>query len=172
MKQNSVNHQIINTNIAYHIVSTIAILILVGCTSQAPKTQSNSEVTKTEADNDTFVVDGKSVVFFSITNMEYDSLLKIGDKADEIVEVLSDFYHYSENVIDSLNKTGINCSISAKPIYKIVKDNGEVIIFSKAGKEHIVGAIMTDGKQKPKYYYGVATDVDYFGIINDYFNKK
>lgn len=172
MEPNSVNRQMINKNIAYHIVSAIAILILVGCTSQTPKMQSNAEATKAEAGNDTLVVDGKSVVFFTITNMEYDSLLKSGYIANEIVEVLSDFYHYSENVIDSLNKTGVNCSISAKPIYKIVKDNGEVTIFSKTGKEHIVGAIMTDGKQNPKYHFGVTTDVDYFNIISDYFNKK
>jgi len=187
MEPNSVNRQMINKNIAYYLMPAIAILILVGCTSRAPKTQSNDKVTtqtlekesnvktaitEENGDNDTLVVKGKSVVFFSITNLEYDSLLKNDAKANEMDEVLSDFYHYSNILVDTLNKTGIKCSISSKPIYKIVNDNGGVTIFSKTGKEQIVGAIMTDGKQNPKYHFGVATDVDYFSIISDYFNKK
>ena len=74
--------------------------------------------------------------------------------------------------MDSLNKTEIECSVSSKQICKIINDKGGNTIFVRSDKEHIVGAILTDGKNNPKFYYGVATDADYFDMINNYFYKK
>ncbi len=156
-----------NQKLVFLFILSWMFSLLCGCAKKEANVQNTIGIV-----NDTLYVKGKRVIFFSITNAEYDSIVKNGGKTNEIDEVLSDFQHYTNIVIDSLNKTGIKCSISSKPIYKIVNENDEITVFSKTDKEQIVGAIMTDGKQKPKYHYGVATDVDYFNIISDYFNKK
>ncbi|HAD81391.1 MAG: hypothetical protein A2509_05770 [Candidatus Edwardsbacteria bacterium RIFOXYD12_FULL_50_11] len=156
-----------NQRLVFLFILSCIFSLLFGCTKKEANVQNTKVIV-----NDTLYVKGKSVIFFSLTNTEYDSIVKNGGKTNEIDEVLSDFQHYTNIVIDSLNKTGVKCSISSKPIYKIVKDNGEVTMFSKTGKEHIVGAILTDGKKNPKFYFGVATDADYFDMIANYFYKK
>jgi hypothetical protein len=132
----------------------------------------NEDNIKSAKGQDTLEISGNSVVFFSITNMEYDILLRNGEKANEIDEVLSDFSHYSQIVSDSLNKTGIKCSLSRANVFKMKSNEDKCTYFTRAGKENIVGAILFNGIKKPQYYFGVLTDSDYFKLIDEYFSRK
>ena len=155
-------------------LKTFIFVSLIIIVSFLPSCVKNKTDVQTGQDNiqDTLEISGKTVVFFSITKSEYDSIVTKAGTANEIDETLSDFSHYSGIVIDSLNKTGINSSISTAHFFKIINSDGKYSYFSRSDKEQIVGVIIFDGRKEPQYHFGVATDADYFDMIENYFYKK
>jgi len=155
------------------IIFFIFLPFLISCSPHKPDHMNDSSTLKemVKSNSDTLYVTGKGVTFFTITNAEYDSLAKSAKDSSEINEVLSDFNYYSGIVIESLTKQGIKCTLTSKPIIKIIDNSGNSTIYNRSSKKHMVGLILTNGKSEPTYYYGVTTDVDMFGLVDKYFNE-
>ncbi len=115
--------------------------------------------TQEKAVSDTLKISGKNIIFFTLTQSEYDSLSKIEDS--EIDDVLSDFYHYSNGIKKSLKKHGIKLIFTVQEVIQMKIDTNKTIYLHK-GKDFssVVSTVMTDGKKYPKIIKGVATDVD------------
>jgi hypothetical protein len=109
--------------------------------------------------HDTLKVSGKAVVFFSISQEEYDSIPEDDDSG--LDEVLSDFNFYAGEVADTLRSLGFETMITGSRFIQLKLDNGESRTFDRFNNaEHIVGYIFTDGVKEPLVEYGVSTDVD------------
>jgi len=125
-----------------------------------------------EKRSDTITVSGKSIVFFSISQKEYDEVLKKEGEESGIDEVLDDFNFYASEVADSLKRAGIKPIMTASRTFAILKDNGELNYISRDSKKGITGVLLFDGETKPVLDYGVGTDIDYFTLVNEYFIKE
>ncbi|MCP3924325.1 MAG: hypothetical protein GY714_17255 [Desulfobacterales bacterium] len=117
-----------------------------------------------EINNKTLNVKGRCVIFFGLTQNEFDSYSEEGQ--DEINEVISDFYHYRNEALPFLKDKGINYYFTAMDKIKIKLQNNNTITFERKKLKHIVGVILTDGKN-PKVYSSVITD--YINIFKEYF---
>jgi hypothetical protein len=115
-------------------------------------------------------VSGKAVVFFSISQQEYDSIPKDDDSG--LDEVLSDFNFYAGEVADTLRSLGFETMITGNRFVQLKLDNGESRTFDRFNNtEHIVGYILTDGVKEPLVEYGVSTDLDIISSF-DAFTKN
>ncbi len=123
-----------------------------------------------EVAEDTLYVTGKAVVFFGPTEQEYDSLPP--EEKAQIDEVLSDFYYYRENVIPFLKSNQIQEFLTAKSKIQVQLSDDQHLTFAKENFDHVVGLIMTDGKEDPEVFLGIATDMDLIDIFKDYFGLK
>jgi hypothetical protein len=120
-------------------------------------------------DSDTVYVSGKSIVFFTISQPEYDSLSK--HSASEIDEALSDFNHYAQSISDTIKKSGYKSTMTASRYIQVKLNNGTRKTFDRhKDKENITGYILSDGRKEPRIEYGVETDMDFL-IKFDKFNK-
>jgi hypothetical protein len=120
--------------------------------------------------HDTMKVSGKAVVFFSISQQEYDSIPKDDDSG--LDEVLSDFNFYAGEVADTLRSLGFETMITGNRFVQLKLDNGESRTFDRFNNtEHIVGYILTDGVKEPLVEYGVSTDLDIISSF-DAFTKN
>lgn len=108
-------------------------------------------------------IEGKSVVFFSVSQPEFDALEK--DSSSGVAEVMGDFGYYMGIVSDSLESRGFRSVSTASRYIQIIYDNNAVEVFDRlSDKDSYTGYILTDGKKKSIIRFGVATDAD---IIQD-----
>jgi uncharacterized protein YdhG (YjbR/CyaY superfamily) len=118
---------------------------------------------------DTLKVQGKVVVFFTISQEEYELLPKDTDTG--VDEVLDDFNYYAGLAADSMKQAGYETMITGSRYIQIKFNDGTFKTFDRlAGKESIVGCIFSDGIKEPKIEYGVLTDLDLISTFTD-FNK-
>jgi len=120
--------------------------------------------------DDTLNISGKSVVFFGPTQSEYDALNE--DIQSEMNEVLTDFYYYNEKVLPFLNRNKIREFFTDKAIITIQLTGTEIRSFRRQDFKQAVGMIMSDGRQEPKVYLGVATDIDLLKMFEDFFSLE
>ncbi len=119
---------------------------------------------------DTIKVKGKAVVFFSLTQLEYEKLAE--DANSGIDEVLSDFNYYADAVSDTIKQYGYKPIKTESRYIQVILDNNTTKTFDRlSNKVHSTGYILTDGRKMPKIEFGVGTDVDFLLIFNE-FNKK
>ena len=124
-----------------------------------------------KAVSDTLKISGKSIIFFTLTQTEYDSLSKIEDS--EIDAVLSDFYHYSNGIKKFLKKHGIKSIFAVHEVIQTKIDTNKTIYLHKGEDfSSVVSTVMSDGEKYPKIIKGVATDVDLMPEIKKYFQFK
>jgi hypothetical protein len=136
-------------------------------------TQQNDTATATATaplPKDTFIVDGKCIVFFQPSDKEYEAILTREGEGSGIEEVASDFDSYSKVAADSF-KNKVKVYFTTDTLIKVISENDESTIFNRQGGEHMVGVILSDSKQKPVVEYGVLTDLDYYQLFNNYFKK-
>ncbi len=126
-------------------------------------------IVETENPNpiDTLYISNKMILFFSLSQKEYDKLSL--DEDSGIDEVISDFNYYSTKIIEVLSSQNIESKYISKKKFVLKYDNDDLFVFDRDKTDHIVGAILIDGKTKPKILTGVYTDIDYQVEINDYY---
>lgn len=122
--------------------------------------------------SDTVLVSGKSVVFFSINQEEYNRILKEEGQDPVINEILNDFSYYASEVVDSLNKVGFKTVLTTNRTFAIMKNNGQKNYITRDNNKGEFGVLLFDGVNEPKVDYGVGTDIDYFAMVEEYFKKK
>ncbi len=122
--------------------------------------------TKSKESN-TICVSGKSVVFFTISQKEYDSIAK--DSNSGIDEVLSDFNSDAETINDTIKKLGFKCTMTASRFIKVKLENGTIQIFDRlSNKESVTGFILSNGLKKPKIGYGLDTSSYFLTLFNEF----
>lgn len=138
--------------------------------------KTNVDVNKTEKtkkidiNSDTITVSGKHIVFFTISQKEYDSYEHNANSG--IDEVLSDFDYHSNSAADSLKKYGFELTMTASRFIKLKMDNGTVKIFDRIeNTDHIVGRIYSNGK-KTFTSYGIATDNDIIKEASEFLKQN
>lgn len=120
---------------------------------------------------DTLKIEGKSVVFFSLSQEEYDALPEDPDSG--VDEVLDDFNYYAGAVADTLRKLGYNTVATGSRHIQIKLKDGTYKMFDRlSGDESIVGYIFTDGIQEPRIQYGVGTDIDLLTEFQEFTGGK
>ena len=116
--------------------------------------------------SDTLRVKSNTVVFFTITNSEYDSISKTNP---DINEIISDFNYAVRNTIEKLEKEGIVCVFTAHRYFQINTSKGNIEFDRRNGNEK-VGVILNRG-DKYIIEFGVDTDVGFLTSIREYFRK-
>ena len=113
---------------------------------------------------DTMKVNPNSIIFYSITQAEYDSI-----KMEGIDEVLSDFYWYSGKIIKKYEEDErfIKVMLTTHRNY-LIKTNKEEINFGRLEKDHIVGLIMVKDEGY-EVIIGVDTDIGFDSSIRSFF---
>ena len=114
-------------------------------------------------------VSDKAVVFYSLSQREYDSLSS--DDQEAYTELLSDFYAYSGRIGKYLDQQGIAYILTGSR-YIEVKNAGKITCYDKKALEDEVGMILTNGSKRPKIISGVAVDTEVLPIIKKYFSLK
>ena len=116
---------------------------------------------------DSLVVGGKAVVFFGPSNDEY--LAMTHEEKDAIDEQLYDFLHYRKKVLPFLKENAIQEFLTALPKIEIRIAGAQSLIFTRRDFNHVVGLIMTDGKNEPELFLGAATQSELIGMFEKYF---
>ncbi len=155
------------------ILTTSFILVVFACTTTDHKQKSTNDIGQEDLNkipNDTFVASGKVVVFFSISQPEYNLLSK--DTNSGIDEVLSDFNYYSGIVADSIKTIGFKSIMTASRFIKIILNDNATKTFDRlADKENVTGYILSNGKNEPIIEYGISTDQDFLSTFNHFRQK-
>ena len=125
---------------------------------------------KNTINTDTLNISNNTILFFSISQQEYDILSS--NKKSEIDEVLSDFNFYSKKITEILTNKNINTNFIKSVKFHLEYDSGNFYSFNRSNFEHIVGTILMDAIKEPKVLYGVYTDIDLLEEINKYFNIR
>lgn len=165
------------------------LIVLFTLTNCSSPTSRNESTTKTDSLNrddietttikerekdynyDTLKVEGKVVVFFTISQQEYDLLPK--DPNSGVDEVLDDFNYHAGIASDSMKRTGYETTITGSRYIQVKLDNGNFKTFDRlASQESIVGYLFSDGVKEPKIEYGVGTDLDLLSSFNDFKKKE
>ncbi|MCP4161483.1 MAG: hypothetical protein GY760_15535 [Deltaproteobacteria bacterium] len=127
----------------------------------------SSICTGDENNDKTLNVKGRCVIFFGLPQNEFDSYSE--EDQDEINEAISDFYYYCNEALPFLKEKGINYYFTAMDNIQIKLQNNKTITYERKNNKHIVGVILTDGKN-PKVHLSIETD--YLNIFKDYFKIK
>jgi len=122
--------------------------------------------------SDTLTIDERSVVFFSISQEEYDKIIKEEGEGSGINEVIDDFNYYASEVTDSLRKVGFKTVMTNSKTFAFINNKDERNFITRDSKEGRVGLLLFDGIKEPMLDYGVGTDIDYLSIVDEYFKKK
>jgi hypothetical protein len=131
----------------------------------------NRESQTTYSNNDTLKAEGKTVIFFTISEMEYNTLSRGPDSG--IDETLDDFNYYAAIFADTLKKVGYKPIITGSRYIQIKLGNGIYKTYDRlAEKESVVGYIMSDGIKEPKVEYGVVTDIDLLTTFNEFIGRR
>jgi hypothetical protein len=120
-----------------------------------------------KAISDTIDVTGKAVVFFGVTQREYDSLLV--DKNSGIDAAWDDFTYYADKLMPYLDSLKIETAVISSPIVRIWVKGDNPRVYHTKKLDDILGIIMTDGAQQPQILLGVTTDDDWKDNIRKYF---
>ena len=113
------------------------------------------------------VVDGRAVVFFAPSNSEY--LAMTDQEKDAIDEELYDFLHYRNSVLQFLESNEIQEFLTAFPKIEIRLAGAQSLIFTRHDFDHVVGFIMTDGKNEPEVVLGALTRSELIDSFEKYF---
>ncbi len=117
---------------------------------------------------DTLYVSGKAVVFFGPSQSEYLSMTD--QEKDAIDEELYDFYHYRGKVLPFLTSHAIQDLPTARLKIQIQLAGNESIIYSRKDFDHVMGLILTDGRQEPEILLGAATKAELISLFKEYFD--
>ncbi|MCP3927196.1 MAG: hypothetical protein GY714_31950 [Desulfobacterales bacterium] len=120
-----------------------------------------------EKNNKSLKIKGRCVIFFGLPQNEIDSYTE--EEQDEINEVTYDFYYYSNEAIPFLKEKGIKYYFTSTDNIQIKLQNNKTITYERKKMKHIVGVILTDGKN-PKVYLSIETD--YSDLFKNYFKIK
>jgi len=114
--------------------------------------------------NDTLKVNPNSIVFYSITQAESDTMSFEGKD-----EILDDFYYHSGNIIRKYkdDKMFTIVMLTAHRHY-LLNTNSEDIYINRLEMDHIVGMIMVRDDVY-EIFTGVDTDVGYDSTIQNFF---
>ncbi|MBX2978358.1 MAG: hypothetical protein KF905_03610 [Flavobacteriales bacterium] len=116
---------------------------------------------------DTFVIDQTSVVFFILTQVEYDTLMhKSGKDAPDVNESLADFSYYADKTCKNLNKRGMRSDFVAYQQFIIMTKKGPQY-FNRKNQNMDMGVIIFNGTKNPVIESGVFTDTDYQKMIDE-----
>ena len=118
-------------------------------------------------DEDTLHVSGKAVVFFGPSQSEYLSMTDA--QKDAIDEELYDFYHYRGKVLQFLTAHDIQEFSTARPHIRIRFDDSESMSYLREDFGHVMGIILTDGRQSPRILTGAATKAELILLFEEYF---
>ena len=117
--------------------------------------------------NDTLNVKPNSIIFYSITQSEFDSIIQ-EDTGNDLTEVISDFELYVSRVLNVLEKdTTKHTTYTTHRFYNIINQNGSVI-FDRIDRDTTVGMLL-NGTNKYEVIQGVGTDIDMLETINEFF---
>jgi hypothetical protein len=120
---------------------------------------------------DTIKVDGQAVVFFTISQQEYDSLLK--QPHSGLDEVLDDFNYYAGLASDSIKSAGYKTMITASRYIQIKLNNNTLKTFDRlADRDNIVGYIFSNGIKEPHIEYGVSVDSELLAAFKVFYSKE
>ncbi|NCQ19378.1 MAG: hypothetical protein COZ80_10970 [Ignavibacteria bacterium CG_4_8_14_3_um_filter_37_9] len=99
-----------------------------------------------QAQGDTLEIGKNQIVFFSISQTEYDSLAKYED-AHELDEFIADFNYYSSQSVESYKDSlTIDAKFSDAHFFHIITDNEDTLIVRNELSQ-IVGVIANNGEQ-------------------------
>ncbi len=167
----------------------VFILMLVACKSKTEDKNKNvasvneievsdnadSAHSKKFADeNKTFVVKGKSVIFFMLNQREINQLIKqSGDNAQwEFESLFNKFKFTASSLRSSLDKQHITTTITNAKYFEMQPNSGTSIKFDRVKEEQIMGQIFFDGVNKPRIEYGVFKGKELIEIVENYFKIK
>jgi len=104
-----------------------------------------------------FKISDRSVIFFSVTQSEYDS--KDDKEQSELTEILSDFDFYQSEIQSFLIENKIQMYQTKNSEINIIQGNDKNTTYNRKQLDSVVGTIMADQSKKPKLLVGVMTDV-------------
>lgn len=122
--------------------------------------------------SDTLTIGKNQIVFFTISQAEYDSLSSLED-SDGLGEVISDFNYYSRKVISTYTDSiHIDTKFTVARYFKIQTESKDTLI-SKKDFSHLVGFIANNGNEFI-VEEGVFSSAGFMDFIrrNFHFNKK
>jgi len=158
--------------------TTFIMMIMVGFLSCTPSKSNGKnrsiilrpDIKKKEIPKDTIKVKGKAFVFFTLSQIEYESYTK--DANSGIDEVLSDFNYYVEAIADTINKHGYKTIKTTSRYIQIIFDNNTTKTFDRLlDKKNKTGYILTNGKKEPQIDFGVFSEIDFLTIFKEYWEK-
>lgn len=119
---------------------------------------------------DTLTINPNSLIFYSITQTEFDTL-STKDPDRGLNEVISDFEYYVGKLLPFLKKdTSLYVIYTAHRYYGIVNESG-IAIFDRVEPRNVVGIIMNSAS-KHEISKGIGTDVDMMQTIKDFFQSE
>jgi hypothetical protein len=118
---------------------------------------------------DTCEVSGRTVVFYSMSQPEIDSLS--GDQG-EINEAMSDFHFYVAQVSRWLKSVRLKSAYTESPVIKFRLSHGRSWVFDRSHEEEQIGMMLTDGENVPFRSVGVDTDTSWIQQIKAYYKLK
>ena len=103
-------------------------------------------ITFAQVQSDTLEIGRNQIVFFSITQTEYDSLAKYED-SHELDEFIADFNYYSSQSVESYKDSlTIDAKFSNAHFFHIITDKEDTLIVRNELSQ-IVGVIANNGEQ-------------------------
>ncbi len=159
-----------------HTFLFAALLMFYACSSEQPRIEQTTlndmispKMSSYEKETQTFLAQENIVIYFTITQKEYDSL---DSKAQEgVSEILSDFYAYAGKAMDTLEKHGIRSvtTVAKTLVLQYPDKTSKEIHVDK--RIHFVGLIFSKKDKSPEIHYGISFDskicemaARYFGI--------
>jgi hypothetical protein len=115
-------------------------------------------------------ISGKAVVFFSLSQGEYDSLS--AEDQEAYTELLSDFYTYSGQIGKYLDQQRIAHILTGSRYIEVENSGKTIYCYDKKAFEDEVGMILTNGRKRPKVISGVVVETEALPIIRKYFSLK
>ena len=158
------------------IISLIfGILTIISCKQNVDrkaefKAENTTEL-KTDLKLDTLNADNYNVLFFQLTESEFDELLKENGEESGLYEVDSDFGFYTNKVFDSISKTGLKVKYVTERIIKYSTKNEIEYLDRLKNKEHPYGIIFNKIDCDPNIVFGVMVDIGILQELNAY-NKN
>jgi hypothetical protein len=122
---------------------------------------------------DTLKVSCRQIVFFMPTQKEFDAMVAKEGEDSGTNSIVEDFSDYMGRVVDSLKRSPwLKTTITNKHIIAVILANGQKTIVNRTKGDTLVGSILCDEVKKPQIDYGVATDTDYWAMIDNYYGKN
>ena len=119
---------------------------------------------------DTLTVNPNSIVFFSITQSEFDKL-SAADPEGGINEVISDFDYYVTKLLPILKMDPTKyVTYTTNRYYRII--NKAHFIFDRIEQPNNNVGMILNGSKLHKISWGVGTDVDLMLEIKEFFKKE
>lgn len=144
--------------ITWALYACLLVLPLTGCAASCPGKS-----------KDTVRVEGRVAVFYSLSQVELDSLSSEDQEAYS--ELLSDFYEYTGRLGRNLDKHCIKHILTGSRFIE-VKAGRKVYCYDKTKLEEEVGVILSDGRKQPKVIPGLFTDSEVMPTVTKHYSLK